>query len=77
MGLFIFWIVMMFLGAWIGSGKNRSGEGFAWAFFFGPLGVLIIALRSEHFDYVCPMCKLGIRQGATICPHCRSGPGKE
>ena len=50
MAYVLIWIVAMAVATYIGSNKGRGPEGFAWGFFLGWIGVLIIACRQPSLN---------------------------
>lgn len=68
---FLFWVVPVIAATMIGNSKDRAGFGFVMGFFFGLIGLLVIALMPAA-GYPCPRCKGTVRKGASVCPHCRS-----
>jgi DNA-directed RNA polymerase subunit RPC12/RpoP len=68
-----FFPLMLFcacIGSVIGGEKNRRWDGICWGFFFGPLGIIVIALLPVYYDRNCPECCLGIPDEAKRCGHC-------
>jgi hypothetical protein len=72
------------IGANIGSDSGNEGQGFAWGFLLGPLGLIIIAVISSSDTQgrgrqqvasgtkkQCPACMEFIHVEASVCPHCR------
>lgn len=77
--------LLIFLGLWFvcgivsavisGNRGGSAGVGCLWfmlGIVLGPLGVLLAAVAAGS-GYQCPHCKEDVKQGASICPHCRTG----
>lgn len=77
-GAAILWIVPIFVAVAQGRGKNRAG--FAYGFFLGWLGVIILALlpvRSpderdlrDRGEKACPECAELVKDAARVCRYC-------
>jgi hypothetical protein len=51
---FLFWIISIVVGCIIGSKKGRTLSGFIWPFFFGPLGLLVVAVLPNADGFETP-----------------------
>ena len=60
-----------FIGYSVGNFKGRSGAGFFWGFFLGPLGWFIVTL-GPNMKPKCPQCGGVIVKGAKKCKNCGS-----
>lgn len=71
-GALVFWVAPIFVAHSQGKAKRRAG--FAYGFFLGWLGVIILAVLSPLPDPnygECPYCREDVRFDASVCPHCR------
>jgi len=79
----IVWIIFLVVCVNVGKEKNRNG--FLWGFFFGPFGLLILAIlpkiETSNSSYVsqnsysysereCRSCRKIIPSGYSSCPNC-------
>jgi hypothetical protein len=57
--------------------QRRGGaprDGFWYGFILGPIGILIVALRTPSAELqvnACPYCRERVHPEASVCPHCR------
>jgi hypothetical protein len=66
--LFVGWGVCALFGYLVGRTRNRGGEGAFWALMFGPLGVLIVALKPPaEPDEKCRWCNRGVVKDKKRC----------
>jgi hypothetical protein len=70
MVLIIVWCLFAVLGAAIGQGKGKLGEGLAAGLLLGPIGLIWIAVVKDERKH-CPHCREVIAAEAAVCPHCQ------
>lgn len=71
MGYVVLWFLMGLIGAWIGSEKGRSTDGFCLGVLLGPIGLVIIALMRPVGGQICAFCKSRMNKDATVCHQCQ------
>ncbi|MBX3693128.1 hypothetical protein [Dokdonella sp.] len=57
------------IGALIGWWKGRTLSGLVWATVLGPIGWIVMALKSTD-PHACPHCAKANREFARTCRHC-------
>ncbi len=62
-------LLFSIVGGILGYFRGRAGEGVAWGFILGPVGVGIVLLRDDARPK-CSACLKPIAVGATRCPYC-------
>lgn len=67
----VLWILGIIVATIIGSGKNKTGTGFALGFFLSWIGVIIIAVMDEG-KKKCSLCNSEIEDDWETCPHCQN-----
>ena len=57
------------VGWWIGSLRDRPGDGLAWGALLGPIGWLVVYLGPDN-RRKCQECRGAVPSDATRCMHC-------
>jgi hypothetical protein len=57
------------VGAAIGQGKGRAGEGAVLGALLGPIGWILAAI-ALNYPRKCPACFGGVPEAAAVCQHC-------
>lgn len=85
MTVFIIWLISAIVSGMVGSGKGRTGAGWALGLLLGPIGLIIIFIMPANTEKYearavnsgemkkCPFCAELVKQEAVVCKHC----GKE
>src|SRR4029434_10900065 len=73
MGIFVAWIVFCFVAGIVAASRDRNPVGwFFLALVFSPLVAIVLLLCLGTSGLTCPACRETVKQGASICKHCRS-----
>ncbi len=77
----IFWVAPIFVAGSLGRTRGRYLLGFVLGIVLGWIGVIIIAVLEPTSEirremdlqngFPCPFCMEPVRNGASVCPHCR------
>lgn len=77
----VFWVAPIWIAASLGKSRGRYLLGFVLGIALGWIGVIIIAILEPTAEFrremdlqegfPCPFCMEPVRNGASVCPHCR------
>lgn len=73
----VLWLLSIIITTYIGAKKGNAVAAFFVGLFFGPLGIIFAALSGDKHRHPCPYCRELVKDGASICPHCRKELGQQ